>query len=65
MMAPVRWLFQQFGEGLHAMAQSSWAFLVTLVFIAIIGGATFLATWEIPAPMSPVEKVIPDDRFSR
>ena len=35
------------------------------VFASIIGGAVFLATWDIPAPVSTVEKVIPDDRFPR
>ena len=40
-----------------------------IVFIAvvaiIVGGAAFLATWDIPAPMTTVEKVLPDDRFPR
>ncbi|MBC8157895.1 MAG: hypothetical protein H8E94_01045 [Alphaproteobacteria bacterium] len=35
------------------------------VFASIIGGAVFLATWDIPAPVSTVENVIPDDRFPR
>ncbi|MBT3358838.1 MAG: hypothetical protein HN403_04335 [Rhodospirillales bacterium] len=40
--------------------------LVMLTVLAsIIGGAVFLATWDIPAPVSTVEKVIPDDRFPR
>lgn len=40
--------------------------LVMLAVLAsIIGGAAFLATWDIPAPVSTVEKVIPDDRFPR
>jgi len=40
-----------------------------IVFIAvvaiIVGGSVFLATWNIPAPMTTVEKVLPDDRFPR
>ena len=36
-------------------------FLVTM----IVGGAVFLATWDIPAPITKIEKVIPDDRFPR
>lgn len=35
------------------------------VAVLILGGAVFLATWDIPAPVSTVEKVIPDDRFPR
>lgn len=33
--------------------------------IMIVGGAVFLATWDIPAPIAKIEKVIPDDRFPR
>ncbi|HJN23541.1 MAG TPA: hypothetical protein QF509_06520 [Rhodospirillales bacterium] len=40
-----------------------------LVFVAviavIIGGAVFLASWDIPAPVADVEKVITDERFPR
>jgi len=40
--------------------------IVALAVVALIlGGAVFLATWDIPAPMAKVEKVIPDDRFPR
>ena len=35
------------------------------VVLLIVGGAVFLATWDIPAPVSTVEKAIPDDRFPR
>ncbi|MGH6948684.1 MAG: hypothetical protein ACREDZ_15240 [Kiloniellales bacterium] len=37
--------------------------LFVLVLGALLGGALFLMTWEIPAPNAPVEKVLPDDRF--
>ncbi|MEE9544822.1 MAG: hypothetical protein V3V55_04395 [Rhodospirillales bacterium] len=41
----------------------------TLVFVAVIaaivGGAVFLDSWDIPAPVADVEKVIPDERFPR
>ncbi len=40
-------------------------FLMFLVVVAIVGGAAFLSTWDIPAPVSKVEKVIPDERFPR
>jgi hypothetical protein len=36
-----------------------------LVLAALAGGAAMLATWQIPPPTAPVEKVIPDDRFPR
>lgn len=40
--------------------------IVLAVFaLAIVGGAVFLASWDIPAPSSPVEKVIPNDRVFR
>jgi hypothetical protein len=40
--------------------------LVLLLAIAImVGGAAFLVTWDIPAPVTKVEKVLPDDRFPR
>ena len=43
--------------------------LTTIIAVAVLvllgGGAAFLATWEIPPPSAQVEKVIPDDRFSR
>ena len=40
---------------------------IVLFFLVamIIGGAVFLATWDIPAPMTKIEKTIPDDRFPR
>jgi hypothetical protein len=39
--------------------------LILLLLLAIAGGAVFLVTWEIPAPTSPVEQVIPDARLPR
>ncbi len=37
--------------------------LMVLLLAGLVGGAVFLATWEIPAPSAPVEKVIPNDQF--
>ena len=37
--------------------------LFILILVALGGGAVFLATWDIPPPSEPVEKVIPDERF--
>lgn len=39
--------------------------ILGLVVALIVGGVVFLATWEIPAPIASVEKVIPNDRFPR
>ncbi|MEX0693943.1 MAG: hypothetical protein WD075_05840 [Rhodospirillales bacterium] len=43
--------------------------LTVLVLVVLLlgagGGAVFLATWEIPAPVSNVEKVLPNDQFPR
>jgi hypothetical protein len=39
--------------------------VVALIVVVLIGGAAFLATWDIPAPNQQIEKVIPDDRFPR
>lgn len=36
-----------------------------LLVVVLLGGAAFLTTWEIPAPVTPVSKVLPDDRFPR
>jgi len=38
-----------------------------LVFVALIailiGGTAFLSSWDIPAPITTIEKVLPNDRF--
>jgi hypothetical protein len=40
--------------------------IVLLVVLAVlVGGGVFLATWDIPAPVATIEKVIPDERFPR
>lgn len=39
--------------------------LLFLVLLVVVAGVVFLATWDIPPPSSQVEKVIPDERFSR
>ncbi|EWY42734.1 hypothetical protein N825_02435 [Skermanella stibiiresistens SB22] len=39
--------------------------LIVLALIVVVGGAAFLATWDMPAPSKTVERVIPDDRFPR
>ncbi len=39
--------------------------LIIFIFVVVVGGAVFLANWDIPAPLQSIEKVLPDDRFSR
>ncbi len=34
-----------------------------LIAAVIAGGAVFLVTWDIPAPLATIERVLPDDRF--
>lgn len=36
-----------------------------LVLAALIGGAIFLATWDIPPPTATMTTDLPDDRFPR
>lgn len=38
-------------------------FLVLLFIGAVAAGGAFLLMWEIPAPTTKVEKVIPNDRL--
>lgn len=38
---------------------------IAAVLIIIVGGAVFLATWDIPPPNNVVEKDIPDDRLPK
>jgi hypothetical protein len=39
--------------------------LVVLVLAVVVGGAVFLATWDLPPPTAKVEKVIPDEKLPR
>ncbi len=39
--------------------------MLILLLAALAGGGVFLATWDIPAPTTNVEKTLPDDRFPR
>jgi hypothetical protein len=39
--------------------------LIVVVAAVVVGGAVFLATWDIPAPTQRVEKVLPNDRSPR
>jgi hypothetical protein len=35
------------------------------IIVIIAGACVFLATWTIPAPSTTVERVIPNEKFSR
>ena len=37
--------------------------VLSICVLAVVGGAVLLATWNLPAPTTRVEKVIPADRF--
>ncbi len=39
--------------------------LAIAIGLIIVGTVVFLGTWEIPAPVAPIEKVIPDERFPK
>lgn len=39
--------------------------LLVVALALVVGGAAFLATWDIPPPTATVEIVLPDDRFPR
>ena len=41
------------------------ALMTVLLLAATAGGVGMLATWDIPAPVTTVEKVLPDERFPR
>ena len=39
--------------------------VMLFLVVLIVGGVFFVATWDIPAPVAKVEKVIPNERFPR
>ncbi|MEO5337454.1 MAG: hypothetical protein H7841_11255 [Magnetospirillum sp. WYHS-4] len=45
--------------------KKSFVWTVLVLLVAIGGGVAFLAAWDIPAPKTTVERVIPDERFPR
>jgi hypothetical protein len=36
-----------------------------VVVVVLVGGIAALSMWNIPAPTTKIEKVIPDERFQR
>ncbi|MBI3517242.1 MAG: hypothetical protein HY060_24680 [Proteobacteria bacterium] len=47
------------------MAKRVGLVLLGIAILVIAGGGVLLANWQIPAPTKHMEKVIPNDRFSR
>jgi hypothetical protein len=39
--------------------------LVVALLLMLLGGALFLSLWNPPAPTRPIEKVLPNARFSK
>jgi hypothetical protein len=39
--------------------------LLVLLLLAVAAGVVFLGVWDLPAPSQPVERIIPNDRFSQ
>lgn len=39
--------------------------IIATALVLLVGGALFLASWDIPAPSVEVERTIPNDRFAR
>ncbi len=39
--------------------------IIATALALLVGGALFLASWEIPAPSAEIERTIPNDRFAR
>ena len=50
---------------LNAAARKISLFIIVLAVLVIGVGAVVLATWNIPPPSKPVEKVIPDAKLPR
>jgi hypothetical protein len=40
-------------------------YLLLALVVLLLGGTLFILVWDIPAPRSRVEKVIPDERLPR
>jgi hypothetical protein len=40
-------------------------FVFLLVLAILIGGAVFVMSWDIPAPVNNIERTIPDDKFPK
>ena len=52
-------------ESLTDFVSRKTQFLLVIVVALLVIGGVFVLTWDIPPPLTEVEKVIPDDRFPR
>ena len=50
-------------RGSYPVLGRFFGFLMAALVVVSLGGAIFLAYWDIPAPTSTVEKVLPNERF--
>ncbi len=50
---------------MSALKRPLFVLILVLIVVGIGGFAAFLAAWDIPAPSAKIEKVVPNDRFSR
>ena len=57
--APRQWCHRKTSDCMKNISR----LVLILVALLIVGGGVFLATWNIPAPLTSTEKVLPDDRF--
>lgn len=39
--------------------------VIVAVLAVLVGGTALLTTWDMPAPTATIEKVIPNERFSK
>ena len=39
--------------------------VVTSVLLLLVAGVAMLAVWDVPTPIHPVDRVIPDSRFPK
>ncbi|WP_372002397.1 hypothetical protein P7L74_06995 [Tistrella mobilis] len=40
-------------------------FILIILLVAVLGGGAFLMTFDMPAPVRTVEKVVPNDKLLR
>ncbi len=40
-------------------------FIILGVLALLVAGAVVLTTWDMPAPTTTIEKVIPNERFNK
>ena len=39
--------------------------LLILILVIVLGGVIFLMTWDIPAPVQAIERIVPDEQLPR